>query len=249
MFAVALQQAVSSEAVRAADFTRLAWVRAVRKECFLQGPRVTSVIGLVAAVPVSFATAAALAFKRAGHATLRDVVAAARRYRSFPLLSLPGALFDVLACSAAVFVISTGYGMRELGQFSQIQRFLGAPLLLVSASLFQVFLRQSADRYQAGQALLPSRPEGRTLGRRVGRSGHGCNRCRGEPYDRTPPWVTVACRSSFPDHRRRRTGRARVRVAVQFGSLHDRSPGPPVRLATCRTSRRRSLCFRSQRAG
>lgn len=152
--AVALAQAVSSESVRASQFTRLAILKA-SQGLFFAGASLLTVIGLVVAVPVSYAVAAAVSVRRVTFPSFRSVRQAAVRYKSFPLLSLPGALFDVLACSAAVLVVSASYGMEELGQFSQVQRFVGAPLLLVSASLFQVFLRHSADAHQAGRSLMP----------------------------------------------------------------------------------------------
>lgn len=152
--AVGLHQAAASRFVRAAQFARLAVLRAAQGLLFAITSLV-AMVGLVVAVPVSFAGAAALAFKSVTRVRVRDIVAVASRHRSFPLLSLPGALFDVLACSAVVLVISASYGMSEVGHFSQIQRFVGAPLLLVSASLFQVFLRQSADQHQAGISLAP----------------------------------------------------------------------------------------------
>ena len=154
VLAVALYQTVSSEFVRAGEFARVAWLRGLQGALFAATALLT-VAGLVAAVPVSFAAAALLTYRRVARTTLREVAAAARQYRSYPLLSLPGALFDVVACSAAVLVISASYGITEVGHFSQVQRFVGAPLLLVSASLFQVFLRQSADQHQAGSSLEP----------------------------------------------------------------------------------------------
>lgn len=154
VLAVALYQAVSSEFVRAGEFARLAWLRGSQGVLFA-GAALFSVVGLVVAVPASFAAAASLTYRRVARTSLREIVEAARQYRSYPLLSLPGALFDVIACSAAVLVISASYGISEVGHFSQVQRFVGAPLLLVSASLFQVFLRQSADQHQAGRSLMP----------------------------------------------------------------------------------------------
>lgn len=152
--AVALAQAVSSESVRASQFTRLAVLKA-SQGVFFAGVSLLTVIGLVVAVPVSYAAAAAVTIRRTTFPSFQGILRAAARYRSFPLLSLPGAVFDVLACSAAVLVVSASYGMQELGHFSQVQRFVGAPLLLVSASLFQVFLRHSADAHQAGRSLMP----------------------------------------------------------------------------------------------
>jgi O-antigen/teichoic acid export membrane protein len=70
---------------------------------------------------------------------------AARRYRSFPLLSLPGAVLDVVGYSACIWVVASAYGKSSAGEFSQIQRLVGAPLMLVSMSLGQILLRHTAD--------------------------------------------------------------------------------------------------------
>lgn len=78
-----------------------------------------------------------------------------RKYKSFTLYTLPGALVDALACSVIIIVISEIYGLAELGNFSQVQRLVGAPLLLISASLFQVYLRSTTEDFSKGIPLLP----------------------------------------------------------------------------------------------
>jgi O-antigen/teichoic acid export membrane protein len=69
---------------------------------------------------------------------------AARRYREFPLFSLPGALLDIVGYSASIWVVSSTYGVSSAGEYSQIQRLIGAPLMLLSISLGQVLLRHTA---------------------------------------------------------------------------------------------------------
>ena len=70
---------------------------------------------------------------------------AARRHRKFPLLSLPGALLDVVGYSISIWVVSSTYGASAAGEYSQIQRIIGAPMMLLSISLGQVLLKHTAD--------------------------------------------------------------------------------------------------------
>lgn len=69
---------------------------------------------------------------------------AVRRHWRYPALSLPGAVLDVVGYSQVVWVITAAYGAAALGQYAQVQRLIAAPLMLVSASLGQVLLRNSA---------------------------------------------------------------------------------------------------------
>lgn len=104
-------------------------------------------LGLLWGHALSFAgglagVARALRAPAASSAPWREV---ARRYRSFPLLSLPGAVLDVVGYSVCIWVVASAYGRASAGEFSQIQRLVGAPLLLVSMSLGQILLRQTAE--------------------------------------------------------------------------------------------------------
>lgn len=69
----------------------------------------------------------------------------AKKFKKYPIILLPGALLDVLAYSAAIWIVSANYGLYEAGNLSQIQRVLGAPFILISMSLGQVLLRHCAD--------------------------------------------------------------------------------------------------------
>jgi O-antigen/teichoic acid export membrane protein len=71
--------------------------------------------------------------------------AVAWQNRQFPGLSLPGALLDVCGYSLCIWVIASFYGQAMAGNYSQIQRLTGAPLMLVSISLGQILLKQTAD--------------------------------------------------------------------------------------------------------
>jgi O-antigen/teichoic acid export membrane protein len=69
----------------------------------------------------------------------------AQRYRKFPLYSLPGALLDVVGYSVCIWVVAAFYGQRAAGEYSQVQRLIGAPLMLASISLGQILLRHTAE--------------------------------------------------------------------------------------------------------
>lgn len=69
----------------------------------------------------------------------------ARRYRQFPLVNLPGALLDVCGYSLCIWVITAFYGEAVAGNYSQVQRIIGAGLMLLSMSLGQVLLKQTAE--------------------------------------------------------------------------------------------------------
>jgi O-antigen/teichoic acid export membrane protein len=110
-------------------------------------------IGLLFAHVLSFCVAVPFAVRRmAGlRISMAEVGRSAYKNRDFPLLSLPGAVLDVLGYSACIWIMVYFYGTAEAGQYSQIQRIVGAPLMLIGMSVGQVLLRSSVD--------LKSKPE------------------------------------------------------------------------------------------
>lgn len=74
-----------------------------------------------------------------------SVVEVARKYRRFALFGLPGTLLDVVGYSLCVWVVLSVYGNSQSGELSQVQRLIGAPLMLASMSLGQIILRQATD--------------------------------------------------------------------------------------------------------
>lgn len=79
----------------------------------------------------------------------------AKHYKKFPIYLLPGAILDIVGVSACLWIISSIYGLSQAGQYSQIQRLIGAPMLLISASLSQVMLKHSSDEQRAQRPLWP----------------------------------------------------------------------------------------------
>ena len=69
----------------------------------------------------------------------RDLLATARRYASFPLLSTPSALVNRLGLEIPVFLIAASFGAMEAGLFALAWRIVGLPMNVVGASIGQVF--------------------------------------------------------------------------------------------------------------
>jgi O-antigen/teichoic acid export membrane protein len=110
---------------------------------------------LMWALALSFVPGGVLAVRGLAAVRIAEIVDAARKFRRFPLYSLPGSLLDVAATSAVIWIVTTSYGVETAGQYTQVQRLIGAPLLLVSTALFQVLLRQSAEQFARGESLAP----------------------------------------------------------------------------------------------
>jgi O-antigen/teichoic acid export membrane protein len=83
---------------------------------------------------------------------LRSIGALAIRFKKYPTILTPIALLDAAALSSPIFFISFNYGHEVTGNFSQLQRLAGAPMLLASAALGQVFFKYSGEHFRAGEA-------------------------------------------------------------------------------------------------
>lgn len=113
-------------------------------------------IGLSWAWALSFIWGAAVipaAVSTARRLNTGMVAAILRRQWKLPLFSLPGAALDVIGYSMMIWVLVAVYGPSDAGTYSQLQRLLGGPLMLISISLGQVLLRQTADHAGDPQAL------------------------------------------------------------------------------------------------
>jgi O-antigen/teichoic acid export membrane protein len=79
----------------------------------------------------------------------------ARKYWEYPLISLPPAVLDTLALSMPLLFIVQHFGEGAGGHYSQVQRFVAAPLLLCSAAISQVFYKHAGDAARAGKSTRP----------------------------------------------------------------------------------------------
>ncbi len=141
----ALFQLVSSAQLRRGAITVMAGLRALQGMIFIALALIPA-IGLLWAQALSYAPALLLlpAVLKGGGSTA-VVRAVAARYRTFATLGLPGAILDVVGYSLCIWIVTYAYGATSSGELSQVQRIVGAPLMLVSISLGQILLRQSAE--------------------------------------------------------------------------------------------------------
>lgn len=80
-------------------------------------------------------------------------LAAAKRAWRYPVFSAPMALLDTLSLALPILFIVEVYGNQAAGNFSQVQRLVAAPLLLLGAAMSQVFFKHAGDLYRSGGGL------------------------------------------------------------------------------------------------
>lgn len=75
--------------------------------------------------------------------------ATAIRFKQYPTLLTPTSLLDAVAVALPVFLISATYGTEATGNYAQLQRLIGAPLLLGSMVMGQMFFKYSGELYRS----------------------------------------------------------------------------------------------------
>lgn len=113
------------------------------------------VLGYMSGLSVS-----AFYFTRYAAVPLRGVSLArmktlATKHYQYPLFSAPAALLDAATQSAAVFIIGYFYHANILGYFSQANRLMAVPLVLIGASVSQTFFQHAAEQRRQHAKLTP----------------------------------------------------------------------------------------------
>jgi O-antigen/teichoic acid export membrane protein len=75
--------------------------------------------------------------------------------REYSLRLTPTFLLDSLALTLPIFFINLSYTASEVGNYSQINRLIGGPLLLFSAVIGQVLLEKTGKCYRNNQSSFP----------------------------------------------------------------------------------------------
>ncbi len=143
---VGLYQATNAWFLSRGDYGRIAVMRVAQGGAF-GALAAFPVFGLLGAHAVSFAGGLVGALGAVRRTSARDApwLEAALRYRKFPLYNLPGSVLDVVGYSLCVWVVTSHYGRSAAGEYTQIQRIIGAPLMLMSISLGQILLKGTAE--------------------------------------------------------------------------------------------------------
>ena len=157
-----IYQATSTIAIRRGQFGWSSLLRAGQPVMFSIAAIVLP-IGLIGSCLLGFLMALPLAVRFGAGlrpTSGRAVVAAAWRFREFPMMSLPTSILDALSLAIPIWFISSQYSSMDAGNYAQVQRLLGAPLMLLAMATGQVFLKRAGDLVRAGQPV-------RVLQRRV----------------------------------------------------------------------------------
>jgi len=82
------------------------------------------------------------------------IIALARKYKKFPIFSLPSAFANVLSGHLSNILISSFYSIATLGFYSLVQRVLGIPSALIGKSIGQVYYEEGTrERKRSGSAI------------------------------------------------------------------------------------------------
>jgi O-antigen/teichoic acid export membrane protein len=79
----------------------------------------------------------------------------ARQQIAFPMINLPHALLDNVQTVAVIGALSLAFGIGTTGLFAFMQRIMRAPLLLLGASMGQVFQQQVSAAHHEREPLRP----------------------------------------------------------------------------------------------
>jgi len=78
-----------------------------------------------------------------------------KKYRNFPLFTLPQTFLDGIKESGLIFLISSLFVAGTLGSYSFTVKILKMPLNLMGVAISQVFYQKAAERYNSGEPLFP----------------------------------------------------------------------------------------------
>lgn len=85
----------------------------------------------------------------------KEIFAACRRYKNFPLYNMPHAMLNTFAGSMPIFLIPIFYGDAKLGFYAFGLKIIQSPLSLISMSVSNVLSQKMAEMYSNKQDLRP----------------------------------------------------------------------------------------------
>lgn len=147
-----------------AQFTRrgdFLWVAALKvlQPVMFASVALTAVVGLSGALLVSWLLVLFCALWGCRHVfsafDLGQSWAAVRNACKYPLLSAPMALLDTASLALPLLFIVAAFGNESAGNYSQVQRLLAAPLILLGIAAAQVFYKHAGDLHRGGRAVEP----------------------------------------------------------------------------------------------
>jgi O-antigen/teichoic acid export membrane protein len=163
VFGAGLYQALTYWSIRDRAFGRIARTRVAQAVAMgatqtLAGVASAGVVGLLIGALLGqvagvgrLGAAAGRELRETGSAlTLEKLRGTARRYRRFPLLSLPSGLTNSLGLYGPAILVAAFYGPVTAGWFALTQRALNAPTALLSNSVGQAYTGEAASLARTG---------------------------------------------------------------------------------------------------
>lgn len=146
VFAVGIFQATNAYLLRQGDFRGAGFQRASQGILFVALAAIPA-IGVLWGYALSFLVAGWRCWRLFARPAVNAMSwrEAAAKYRQLPMLSLPGAVLDVVGYSLCIWIVVSHYGQASTGVYSQVQRLIGAPMMLASISLGQIMLRHTGE--------------------------------------------------------------------------------------------------------
>ena len=79
-----------------------------------------------------------------------------KNYKDFPMINSLHAFTDIFATQVIIFwVISTFYGDENLGLFAQMNKYIKAPIVLITSSVSQIFYVEVSKAINEGKLVMP----------------------------------------------------------------------------------------------
>lgn len=79
-----------------------------------------------------------------------------REYKDFPLINSLHAFTDIFATQVVLFwIISSYFGVPELGMFAMMHRYVRAPIILITSSVSQLFYVEAGKAINEGRSVVP----------------------------------------------------------------------------------------------
>lgn len=78
---------------------------------------------------------------------IKSIFRMAKRYRRFPISSMPTGLINNLAVQMPVFILTSKFGQDFIGQYYMMNRVLGTPVSIVGQAIGDVFRQRSSQSY------------------------------------------------------------------------------------------------------
>ncbi len=146
----------SNITMREGRYVRNAVMRSSQSILFSIFAIAASALGLLTANVLAFVVVgAAISFYllvSTGKIPFSEIKITAKKYWEYPLLVAPTSLLDAAALILPVMFISGSYGLASTGNYTQIQRFIGAPLLMAGIVIGQLFMKRSGELFRSGQS-------------------------------------------------------------------------------------------------